>query len=69
MVGAGRKQRGRGRGYPDGGSDRGQSRDSRGRRRGRGRGGPGGYVAMYDDDEDLAHGTMNFRMSNLSRRP
>ncbi|KAI0268910.1 hypothetical protein BGY98DRAFT_1018014 [Russula aff. rugulosa BPL654] len=60
MAGAGRKQRGRGRGYPDGGSDRGQSRDSRGRGRGRGRGGPGGYVAIYDDDEDLAHGTMNF---------
>jgi hypothetical protein len=26
-------------------------------------------VVMYDDDEDLANGTMNFRMSNLSRHP
>jgi hypothetical protein len=60
---AGRKQRGRGRGYPDRGHDRGRSG---GRGRGRGRGGPG-YVAIYDDDGDLA--TMNFRMSNLFCHP
>lgn len=66
---AGRKQRGRGRGYPGGANDRGRGRDSRGCGRGRGRGGPGGYVVMYDDDEGLANATMNFRMSNLSRHP
>jgi hypothetical protein len=63
----GRKQRGRGRGYPDGGIDRGRSRNSRGRGRGRGRGDPG-YV-IYNDDEDLAINTMNFCMSNLSCHP
>jgi hypothetical protein len=62
---AGRKKRGRGRGYSNGGHDRGRSR---GHGRGRGRGGPG-YVAIYDDDGDLAIDTMNFRMSNLSRHP
>jgi len=67
---AGPQKRGRGRGHPDRGIDRGGSggRGARGRGRARGHGGPG-YVAVYEDDGDFAIDAVHFRMSNLSRHP